>query len=66
MKFDIENLKNVISSGNEDEYVEMLCDFNELIDEVIFMLRNKNMYSPKAIKELQNNFKEICKIFYNK
>lgn len=63
---DIENLKNVISSGNEDEYVEMLCDFNELIDEVIFMLRNKNMYSKKDIKELQNNFKEICKIFYNK
>lgn len=63
MKVDIENLMKVISSNNEEEYIEMLCDFNELIDEVIFMMRNKNMYSKKDKNELISNFKEICKIF---
>lgn len=65
MKIDREKLLDNILTGDSEDYKNILCDFNELIEENIFMLSNPHMFTENDKYDLLNSFLEICRIFGN-
>ena len=65
MKFDFENLNENIYTGDTQDWVNMLSDFSELTEEIIFMFRNPVMFSENDRYDLLENFRKVCKCFAN-
>ncbi len=63
MKVDIQNLAVTLMTGDKDDYANMLCDFNELIEETIFMLKNPHMFTENDRYDLMDNFRKVCHCF---
>ena len=59
MKIDFENLSETIYTGDTQDWVNMLSDFSELTEEVIFMFNENERY------ELIEQFRQVCKCFAN-
>ena len=65
MKIDFENLSENIYTGDTQDWVNMLSDFSELTEEVIFMFNNPVMFKENEQYELIEQFRQVCKCFAN-
>ena len=65
MKIDFESLSENIYTGDTQDWVNMLSDFSELTEEIIFMLKNPVMFSENERYDLFENFSKTCSIFAN-
>ena len=65
MKIDFENLSENIYTGDIQDWVNMLSDFSELTEEVIFMFNNPVMFNNIERYELIEQFRQVCKCFAN-
>lgn len=65
MKVDFDNLRHTIYTGDTQDWVNILSDFSELTEEIIFMLRNPVMFTENDRYDLIEQFRQVCKCFSN-
>ena len=65
MKIDFDNLSENIHAGDTQDWANILSDFSELTEEIIFMLKNPVMFSENDRYDLLDNFRKICRLFAN-
>lgn len=65
MKIDFKNLSENIYTGDTQDWVNMLSDFSELTEEIIFMFNNPVMFNENEKYELIEQFRQVCKCFAN-
>ncbi len=61
----IDEIVNNVMSFDRYEYSNMLSDMSEYLEEVIFMLKNPNMFTENDKYELLEVFRKTCQVISN-
>lgn len=59
-KIDFDNLREVLMTGNLNDYTNVMCDFSELVEELIFMFNNSKMFNENERYDLIEQFRKVC------
>lgn len=62
-ELDTEKIIDTILNSDVDDYVELLCEFEEIVEDTTFMLKNPLMYTDNEKYVLLKNFRDICTCF---